>query len=54
MQYQYVHLHVTSDMLNACQTEKMFTWTRGVSQDLELGCPNLLEISKQGVQIVPL
>ena len=27
---------------------------QGVSQDLELGCPNLLEISKQGVQIVHL
>ena len=27
---------------------------QGVSQDLEIGCPNLLEISKQGVQIVHL
>ena len=23
---------------------------QGVSQDLEIGCPNLMEISKQGVQ----
>ena len=28
------------------------TWNQGVSQDLEIGCPNLIEISKQGVQIV--
>ena len=27
---------------------------QSVSQDLEIGCPNLLEISKQGVQIVHL
>ena len=27
---------------------------QGVSQDLERECPNLLEISKQGVQIVHL
>ena len=30
------------------------TLNQGVSQDLEIGCPNLLEISKQGVQIVHL
>ena len=28
--------------------------SQGVSQDLEIGYPNLLEISKQGVQIVHL
>ena len=27
---------------------------QGVSQDLEIGSPNLMEISKQGVQIVHL
>ena len=27
---------------------------QGVSQDLEIGCQNLMEISKQGVQIVHL
>ena len=25
---------------------------QGVSQDLEIGCPYLMEISKQGVQII--
>ena len=37
---------------------KLFTHTRVyeqvVSQDLEIGCPNLSEISKQGVQIFHL
>ena len=32
----------------------MNTAKQGVSQDLEIGCPNLIEISKQGVQIVHL
>ena len=27
---------------------------KGVRQDLKIGCPNLLEISKRGVQIVHL
>ena len=27
---------------------------QGVSQDLEIACPNLMKISKQGVQIVHL
>ena len=29
-------------------------WFQGVSQDLEIGCPNLPELSKRGVQIVHL
>ena len=32
----------------------VFPLRQGVSQDLEIGCPNLIEISKQGVQIVHL
>ena len=32
----------------------MYHSGQGVSQDLEIGCPNLMEISKQGVQIVHL
>ena len=35
-------------------TERNHDGEQGVSQDLEIGCPHLLEISKQGVQIVHL
>ena len=33
---------------------EMYKSMQGVSQDLKIWCPNLLEISKQGVQIVHL
>ena len=31
-----------------------YTGIQGVGQHLEIGCPNLMKISKQGVQIVHL
>ena len=51
----YEHMMITTLVPSNCPYKCPPTPPpQGVSQDLELGCPNLLEISKQGVQIVHL
>ena len=49
--YMYMNVHVEAANITDVVP---FIQRQGVSQDLKIGCPNLLEISKQGVQIVHL
>ena len=49
-------IYVLSHLLGRNFTSVIFLYIpwQGISHDLEIWCPNLLEISKQGVQIVHL
>ena len=52
--FAFPQIHSSSTYITTNRPKKNITGGQGVSQDLERGCPNLLEISKQGVQIAHL